>query len=300
MLEEGNKDDWFGSPFIAHLAVVAAIALPLFVVIELIVTHPLLNLRLLLRRNFGLGTAANFLLGVALYGSVFILPLYLSQTQGYNAQQIGEVLAWTGLPQLLLIPLVPRLMKRLDARLLVGLGFVLFAGSAFLTTHLDTDFSGPQFLVPNVIRAFGQALVLAPLSALATAGMETENAGSASALFNMMRNLGGAIGIAALQTALTRREQFHSDILTSSISLASEALRTRIAELTEYFLTHGISDEARAQHEAIVEIGRIVKRQAFIMGYADAFFLLGLTLLLALAATACLRKPDNLSAGGAH
>jgi DHA2 family multidrug resistance protein len=107
MLEEGNKDDWFGSPFIVHLAVVAAIALPLFVVIELIVTYPLLNLRLLLRRNFGLGTAANFLLGVALYGSVFILPLYLSQTQGYNAQQIGEVLAWTGLPQLLLIPLVP-------------------------------------------------------------------------------------------------------------------------------------------------------------------------------------------------
>jgi DHA2 family multidrug resistance protein len=300
MLEEGNKDDWFGSPFIVHLAIVAAIALPLFVMIELIVKSPLLNLRLLLRRNFGLGTAANFLLGVALYGSVFILPLYLSQTQGYNAQQIGEVLAWTGLPQLLLIPLVPRLMKRLDARLLVGLGFVLFAFSAFQTTHLDTDFSGPQFLVPNVIRAVGQALVLTPLSALATAGMEAENAGSASALFNMMRNLGGAIGIAGLQTALTRREQFHSDILTSSISLASEALRTRVAELTQYFLTHGISDEARAQHEAIVAIGRIVKRQAFIMGYADTFFLLGIALLLALAATVCLRKPDDLSASGAH
>ena len=300
MLEEGNKDDWFGSPFIVHLAVVAAIALPLFVVIELIVTHPLLNLRLLLRRNFGLGTAANFLLGVALYGSVFILPLYLSQTQGYNAQQIGEVLAWTGLPQLLLIPLVPRLMKRLDARLLVGLGFVLFASSTFLTTHLDGDFAGPQFLAPNVIRAFGQALVLTPLSALATAGVEAENAGSASALFNMMRNLGGAIGIAMLQTTLTRREQFHSDILTSSISLAREALRTRVAELTQYFLTHGISDEARAQHEAIVAIGRIVKRQAFIMGYADTFFLLGIALLLALIATVCLRKPDNLSAGGAH
>ena len=183
---------------------------------------------------------------------------------------------------------------------MVGLGFVLFALSAFLTTHLDGDFAGPQFLVPNVIRAVGQALVLTPLSALATAGMEAENAGSASALFNMMRNLGGAIGIAMLQTALTRREQFHSDILTSSISLASEALRTRVAELTQYFPTHGISDEARAQHEAIVAIGRIVKRQAFIMGYADTFFLLGIALLLALAATVCLRKPDNLSAGGAH
>jgi MFS transporter, DHA2 family, multidrug resistance protein len=149
--------------------------------------------------------------------------------------QIGEVLALTGLPQLFLIPLVPRLMKRLDARLLVGAGFALFAGRAFLTTHLDADFAGPQFLLPNVTRAVGHALVLTPLSALATGGVEAENAGSASALFNMMCNLGGAIGIAVLQTAFTKREQFHSEILTSAVSVASEASRSRIAELTQYF-----------------------------------------------------------------
>ena len=90
--------------------------------------HPLLNLRLLLRRNFGFGILANFLLGVALYGSVFILPVYLARVQGYNAEQIGMVLAWTGLPQLLLIPLVPRLMKRFDARYVDrAVGFGLFA-----------------------------------------------------------------------------------------------------------------------------------------------------------------------------
>ena len=300
MLEEGNKDDWFGSPFIVHMAIIAAIALPLFVVIELVSKRPLLNLRLLLRYNFGLGTVANFLLGVALYGSVFILPLYLSQTQGYNAEQVGEVLAWVGLPQLVLIPLVPRMMKYIDARWLVGAGFALFAGSTFLTIHLDADFAGPQFLVPNLIRAVGQALVLTPLSALATAGIEAENAGSASALFNMMRNLGGAIGIAALQTALTQREQFHSDILTSSISLVREALTTRVAQLTRYFQSHGISDQAKARHEAIVAIGRLVKRQASIMGYADTFFLLGIALVLALIATMCLRKTGHLRAGGAH
>ena len=112
VLEEGNKDDWFGSPFIVRLSAIAAIALTLFLVVEFRSRRPLLNLRLLLRRNFGFGTLANFLLGTALYGSVFILPLYLSQIQGYNAQQIGEVLAWTGLPQLVLIPLVPQLMKK--------------------------------------------------------------------------------------------------------------------------------------------------------------------------------------------
>src|SRR6201995_1260570 len=92
VLEEGNKDDWVGSPFIFRLAVIAAVALTLFVVIELTSEKPLLNLRLLVRRNFGFGLLANFLLGVALYGSVYILPVYLSRIQGYNAEQIGMVL----------------------------------------------------------------------------------------------------------------------------------------------------------------------------------------------------------------
>ena len=122
VLEEGNKDDWFGSPFIVRLSLVAAVALSLFIWIELTAEKPLLNLRLLLRRNFGLGSIANVILGMALYGSVFLLPSYLSRMQGYNAQQVGEVLAWTGLPQLVLIPFVPRLMRRFDARLLVAVG----------------------------------------------------------------------------------------------------------------------------------------------------------------------------------
>src|SRR5579871_498534 len=87
VLEEGNKDDWFGSPFIVDLSIIAAIALSLFLVIEFTVKNPLLNLRLLARRNFGFGILANFLLGIALYGSVFILPLYLARIQGYNSKQ---------------------------------------------------------------------------------------------------------------------------------------------------------------------------------------------------------------------
>src|SRR6516162_7341922 len=116
VLEEGNKDDWFASPFILRLAVVAAVFLSAFVAIELTVQKPLVNLRLLKRRNFGIGVLVNILMGFALFGTVFVLPQYLGQVQRYNAEQIGNVLAWTGLPQLLLIPLVPLLMKRFDAR----------------------------------------------------------------------------------------------------------------------------------------------------------------------------------------
>jgi DHA2 family multidrug resistance protein len=300
VLEEGNKDDWFGSPFIVRLSIVAAVALSLFLVIELTSTRPLLNLRLLLRRNFGFGILANFLMGVALYGSVFILPQYLARIQGYNSEQIGMVLAWTGLPQLVLIPLVPRLMKRFDARLVVAVGFALFAGSNFMNIFMTADYAADQLLWPNIVRAVGQALAFAPLSAIATAGIEKVNAGSASALFNMMRNLGGAIGIAMLQTFLAKREQFHSNVLTQSVSLFAEATRTRIEELTRYFLSHGIADAATATHKAVVAIGNIVRKQAFVMAFSDTFFLLGVSLIVALVATLLLKKPDHVEAGGAH
>jgi MFS transporter, DHA2 family, multidrug resistance protein len=299
-LEEGNKDDWFGSPFIVKLSVVAAVALSAFLWIELTAKKPLLNLRLLVRRNFGFGILANFLLGVALYGSVFILPVYLSRIQGYNAEQIGMVLAWTGLPQLLLIPLVPRLMQRFDARVIIGVGFALFAASNFMNITMTNDYATYQLFWPNVVRAVGQAFVFAPLSAVATSGIEAENAGSASGLFNMMRNLGGAVGIALLQTLLTKREQYHSNVLMQSVSMLEQATQTRIERLTQYFVNHGVADHAEATHRAIVAIGRIVQKQAFILAFSDMFFLLGAALIVALAASMMLKNPSHLDGGGAH
>ncbi|SDS94863.1 MDR family MFS transporter [Bradyrhizobium canariense] len=300
VLEEGNKDDWFGSPFIVRLSVIAVIALALFFWIELTSKKPLLNLRLLARRNFGFGVLANFLMGVALYGSVFILPQYLSRIQGYNSEQIGMVLAWTGLPQLVLIPLVPRLMRRFDPRLVIGIGFALFAASNFMNIYMTTDYGSDQLFWPNVVRAVGQALAFAPLSAVATSGIEAENAGSASGLFNMMRNLGGAVGIAVLQTLLTKREQYHSNVLMQSVSLFEQATRTRIEQLTQYFINHGVADHAAATHRAIVAIGQVVQKQAFILAFSDTFYLLGAALIVALIATLLLKKPDHLESGGAH
>src|SRR5712664_2589488 len=300
VLEEGNKDDWFGSPFIVKLSIVAAVALSAFLWIELTAKKPLLNLHLLVRRNFGFGILANFLLGIALYGSVFILPVYLSRIQGYNAEQIGMVLAWTGLPQLVLIPFVPRLMQRLDARIIIGIGFALFAASNFMNVHMTSDYAADQLLWPNVVRAVGQALVFAPLSAVATAGIEAENAGSASGLFNMMRNLGGGVGIAVLKTLLTKREQYHSNVLMTSVSLFEQATRTKIEKLTQYFMTHGVTDPGDASRRAFVAIGRIVQKQAYILAFSDMFFLLGAALIVALAASMMLKKPGHLDAGGAH
>jgi MFS transporter, DHA2 family, multidrug resistance protein len=300
VLEEGNKDDWFGSSFIVRLSVIATVALALFLWIELTGRKPLLNLRLLARRNFGFGVLANFLLGVALYGSVYILPVYLSRIQGYNAEQIGMVLAWTGLPQLLLIPLVPRLMKRFDPRLVIGIGFAVFAASNFMNIYMTSDYGSDQLFWPNVVRAVGQALAFAPLSAVATASIEAENAGSASGLFNMMRNLGGAVGIALLQTFLTKREQYHSNVLMQSVSPLELATRVRIDQLTQYFIHHGVIDPADASHRAVVAVSQIVQKQAYILAFSDTFYLLGSLLIAALAAALLLKKPNHVETGGAH
>jgi DHA2 family multidrug resistance protein len=299
VLEEGNKDDWFGSPFIVRLSVVAVVALALFFWIELTTPQPLLNLRLLRRRNFGLGSVANVILGMALYGSVYLLPNYLSQMQGYNSQQVGEVLAWTGLPQLVLIPFVPRLMQRFDARLLVAVGLGLFAASCFMNIEINPDYSGPQLLWANLVRAIGQALVLTPLSVLATGGIEREQAASASAMFNMMRNLGGSVGIALLETLLTKREQFHSAIINPSVSLLNEATRRRLETMQRYFMNAGTADPATAWHDAVVAVGRAVRAQAYFLAYGDTFFLMGCALLLAVVAAILMQRASG-SGAGAH
>jgi DHA2 family multidrug resistance protein len=290
VLDDGNVYDWFGSPFIVKLSLVAAVALGTFVVLEFLTPAPLVNFRLLGRRNFGLGTLGNFLLGFALYASAYLLPQYLAVTQGFDAEQSGEVVAWTGLPQLLVIPLVPLLMKRIDARLLVGTGLFIFASSCFMNLELDLNYAAPQLLWPDVIRALGQAIVMTPISAIAMVGITPAEAGAASGLFNMMRNLGGAIGTAVVETFFTKREQYHSFIINAHASLLEPATRDRLADLQQYFMSHGVPDPAGALHRAVIAVGDIIRTEATIMGYADCFALLGVVLILAILPVALLRK----------
>ncbi|MBW9051176.1 DHA2 family efflux MFS transporter permease subunit [Rhizobium mesosinicum] len=300
VLEEGNKDDWFSSPFIVKLGIVAFVFLAAFIWIELTVKKPLVKLRLLTQRNFGIGVLVNVLVGVALFGTVYILPQYLGQVQRYNAEQIGNVLAWTGLPQLLLIPLVPVLMKRFDARYIGFLGISIFAISCFMNITLSANNGGDQFWIPNIVRAIGQALVLTPITAITTAGIAPADAAAASGLTNMLRNLGGAVGTASLGTILTKREQFHSNIIGQSITLTRDEVRDRLTQLSGYFTQHGVTDPAVASQKAIVALGQIVKRQALIMGFSDTFAVIGMVLALAAVALLLTKKPQAGGGAGAH
>jgi MFS transporter, DHA2 family, multidrug resistance protein len=300
VLEEGNKDDWFSSPFILRLAVVAVVSLSLFIWIELSVEKPLLRLRLLKQRNFGFGTIAVTLLGFALFGSVYILPAYLGQAQGYNSEQIGAVLAWTGLPQLLLIPLVPKLMQRFDTRYIAITGLLIFAYSCFMNTAMSPDYAGDQLWIPNIVRAIGQAMVLTPLTSVTTGGIAPQDAAAASGISNMLRNLGGAIGTAVLATVITKREQFHSNIIGQSVTLSREEVRGRIAQLTNFFIAHGVPDPAAAGQQAIVALGKAVKQQALVMGFSDTFAVIGAVLVFAAIAVLFTRKVKAAAGGAAH
>jgi MFS transporter, DHA2 family, multidrug resistance protein len=299
VLEEGNKDDWFSSPFILRLAAIAVISLSLFVWIELTTAKPLIRLRLLTRRNFGFGTIAMTMLGFALFGSVYILPAYLGQAQGYNSEQIGAVLAWTGLPQLVLIPLVPKLMQRFDTRYIAFTGLMIFAYSCFMNTAMSADYAGDQLWIPNIVRAIGQAMVLTPLTSVTTGDIAPQDAAAASGISNMFRNLGGAIGTAVLATVITKREQFHSNIIGQSVTLGREEVRNRIAQMTDFFMAHGVPDPAAAHQQAIIALGNAVKRQALVMGFSDTFAVIGFVLVLAATAVAFTRKVKG-SGAGAH
>jgi MFS transporter, DHA2 family, multidrug resistance protein len=296
VLEEGNKDDWFASPFILRLAIVAVVSLSLFVWIELTVEKPLIRLRLLKGRNYGFGVAALTLVGFALFGSVYILPAYLGQAQGYNAEQIGGVLAWTGLPQLLLIPLIPKMMQRFDVRYIAFTGLMIFAYSCFMNTAMSPDYAGDQLWSPNIVRAIGQAMVLTPLTSVTTSEIAPQDAAAASGISNMLRNLGGAIGTAVLATVITKREQFHSNIIGQSVTLGREEVRSRIAQTTDYFMAHGVPDPAAAHQQAIIALGKAVKHQALVMGFSDTFAVIGAVLVIAALAVALTRKAKAATA----
>jgi MFS transporter, DHA2 family, multidrug resistance protein len=291
MLEEGQRKDWFGSPFIMNCAILAAIFVPLFVIIELVRKKPFVNLRLLGSRNLGFTCVVAFGLGFALYGSVFLIPLYLGEVQGYSPLQIGKVLIWVGLPQLIIFPFLPMLLKRFDQRLLVCWGCVVFAASCFMNSVMSPDTAGDQLMVANIVRAFGQPFTIVPVTGLAIATLAPKDAGSGSAIFNIFRNVGGSFGIAILSTVVTRREQFHDLRIGESITAYSSATQTRLTTLQQALISKGF-DPVAALQEAYRAIKSVIRRDAFIMAFNDAFFIIAIVLLVA-AATIWLCKPSR-------
>jgi len=292
-LEEGHRKDWLESTLIVQLGSVAAVSLVLFVILQLSRPNPLMNLGILRERNFGLTSIASLGMGLGLYGSIYLLPLYLAQIQNYNALQIGQVIMWMGIPQLFLIPLVPKLMKTIPPKLLCAAGFALFGLSSFASGALNPDFAGDQFHPIQIIRALGQPMIMVTISLIATAYIQPQDAGSASSLFNILRNLGGAIGIALLATLLDSRGKVYFDYLRESVVPANPAVAERLAVLIQ---------QLGSEQAALGRLSEITHQQAMIMAYNDAFHFVGIALAVSMVAVLLTRQlPQNVQAGaGGH
>ncbi|SDS99553.1 MFS transporter, DHA2 family, multidrug resistance protein [Pseudomonas asplenii] len=291
-LEEGHRKDWLESQLILSLGSIAVLSLITFVILQLSKPNPLINLRILRNRNFGLSSISSLGMGVGLYGSIYLLPLYLAQIQNYNALQIGEVIMWMGVPQLFLIPLVPKLMKLVSPKLLCALGFGLFGLASFSSGVLNPDFAGPQFNQIQIIRALGQPLIMVTISLIATAYIQPQDAGSASSLFNILRNLGGAIGIALLATLLDARTKAYFDYLREAIVPSNPQVAERLALLTQ---------KLGSETAALGKLSEITHQQAMIMAYNDAFHFVGITLGISMLAVLLTRAlPAGVKTGEAH
>lgn len=290
VLEEGERKDWFGNPIIVRFAILAVIFITVFLITELKSKKPFVNLRVFRNMNFTICSFILSALGLALYGTVYLIPLYLAQVQGYSPFQIGLTLMWVGLPQLIILPFVPKFMKVIDSRLLAGFGVIMFSVSCFMDSYLSPEFAMDQFRVSNIVRAIGQPFLFVPLLTMSTIGVPKEDVGSASALFNMCRNIGGSVGIALLSTIVTQREHLHSVHIGESVTTYSPWFHARLDAVTALFQSKGI-DPVTAAAYALKEINQSVQKQSYLFAYSDAFLVIGIVLLLSGITLFLLSKP---------
>lgn len=281
MLEEGNAKDWFDSNFIRTTATLAVAGIGAWIWRGMTRRDSFIDLHVFARPSFMIAAIVAFTTGLGLYGSAFMLPLFLSQIAGYTPMQIGMVIMWVGLPQLFVMPIAANLSTKVDNRILLTVGLVMFATSCFMNVHMSADTAGPELWAANVVRALGQPLIMVTISNFATQGVPMAQLGSSSGMFNMMRNLGGSVGIATLATLLTNREHFHSARIGEAVSLYDTATQGRLDTLAQNFIARG-ADSSAAQDMAMRALDNVVRRESFVMAYNDAFMVLGVSLLLCL------------------
>jgi MFS transporter, DHA2 family, multidrug resistance protein len=301
VLEEGGRKDWFASDFILRSSVVAAVGLVAFVWIELRRDHPFINLRLLMRYNFGIASVMQFVFGAVTFGAVFLVPNYFAQLHGYSARQVGMTMIPYGAVQFVMSFAAPRLMKYTSARSVIVLGFVFIALGCYMNAHLENN-SAANVIVPSlVVRGIGQSLVVVALSVVAIAGLERAEMGSASGLFSMVRNTGGAVGIAVISQIVVVREKFHSARIGEAITVYAPATRERMIDSVRQ-LAGLHMDRWQALHavnawpyrmQAIAAMDGSVRHQALLSAYADSFLLASLAVMACAVLAFALRNPKK-------
>ncbi len=299
VLEEGPGDDWFDDRRIVVMSLISAAAGLGFIWRELTAEHPVVDLKAFTDRNFAVGCLYSFIIGTGLYGSVYVVPLYLGRVRGYSALEIGITMMVTGLFQALSAPLAGTLAKHVDLRWMLGSGLALFGGGLWLNSALTSEWGYWEMFLPQAVRGLSLMFCFVPINAVALGHLPPGQVQNASGLYNLMRNLGGAIGLAAINTALTHRLDTHmlrlSEHLTTARGAATAMLEGLAARL-EPTLGSG------ADQAALTLLWRMTRREATTMAFADVLMMMASVFLLGLLLLPLLQKVRHPSAsgGGGH
>jgi DHA2 family multidrug resistance protein len=292
VLEEGQRERWFESEMIVILTIVTVVGLALVGLAQFVAKKPILRLSLL--RNFRYASVIFivFAVGMGLYCVAYLVPQFLSGVAGYNAEQSGVVLLVSGIPAFLVMPILPRLLGRVDSRILVISGLVLFGVSCMIDTDLTAQSVGSSFFWSQLMRGTGQMFAMLPLNQASMAAVTAEEAGDAAGLYNMARNLGGSVGLALVGIFLDRRTALHNDVLREAVTANSTLANDRIAANTASFISQG-SDAVHAHMQALGQLASQIQLQATVMTYSETFYLLGMALLLCIPLALLLKTPKS-------
>ena len=274
MLDKGQEDDWFGSHFIFTLAVLAGVGLVSFVVWEWFYKHPIVEVQLFRNLNFLASNGMMFVLGILLFSSLVMMPLFLQSLMGYTAESAGLVLSGGGLLLLFLMPVVGILSAKVQARYLVAFGWLTLSIGMYISSRqLDLQVSFLSASVLRLAQVFGLAFLFVPINLASYIGMPAEKSSSVAGLVNFMRNIGSSVGTSMVTTLIERRSQVHQVFLASDVSAGRPGLASEVTGLTARLIASGMS-AARAAAQANAIVFRDVIAQATTLAYIDTFMIL--------------------------
>lgn len=282
ILEKGEDEDWFSTPYIVLLTITAILGLLFFIWRELTIEHPIVNFKIMRNRSFAVGMMTSFILGVGLYGSTFVFPVFCQVLLGFSAQQTGLALLPGGLFTIVMIPFVGKMLnKGIPAQFMATAGLVLFYLFSTLLSHSTLSIGTSDFFWPLAVRGIGLALLFVPLTTLAIGGLKGNEIGQGTGLNNMMRQLGGSFGIAGLTTFIHIRQAVHRNNLLENVSVYNISFNDRLNSLVSGFMAKGKS-LLDATHMAYGVIDGTVNKQSLLLTYNDAYWIVGIVMLCAI------------------
>ncbi|HTH75816.1 MAG TPA: MDR family MFS transporter [Trinickia sp.] len=290
VLEEGQRHQWFESSEITMFAAVAALGFVLIGISQFVARKPIMRLSLLRNPHFASVIVIVFAVGAGLYGVAYLVPQFLSLISGYNAEQSGDIMLLAGVPAFFMMPILPRLLGKVDFRVLVIGGLLCFAVSCMLDTSLTAQSAGVDFLWSQLLRGVGQMLAMMPLNQASMSAVSREESGDAAGLYNMARNMGGSVGLAVIGVIIDRRTAFHVAALRQSVTANSSIGQERIAaSAANWFVRTG--DLAYAKMQALGQFAAQIQQQASVMTYSETFYVLALALAACIPLALMLKTP---------